>query len=136
MQISWLHSTKEEVSKLEAEKFKIGSGENLIIVKLFNFMTNALKSSYFVTGMRHYNHDILLHNNLSKTYKVVLCNRSWNQKELHFYYIWSFIHFIVFSSMILLLQDQQAEPNDDVAGTEAGMFCSIINKRERFKTRV
>ena len=38
--------------------------------------------------------------------------------------------------MILLLQDQQTEPNDDVAGTEAGMFCSIINKPERFKTRV
>ena len=53
-----------------------------------------------------------------------------------FYHIWSCIHFIVFSSMILLLQDQQTEPNDDVAGTEAGMFCSIINKPERFKTRV
>ena len=58
------------------------------------------------------------------------------KRNCTFHHIWSCIHFIVFSIMILLLQDQQTEPNEDVAGTEAGMFCSIINKPERFKTRV
>ena len=86
-------------------------------------MTNVLKSSCFVSRKRHYNNEILLHNNLSKTYKVhgfVWHTSEWKGTVL-------LPHLVVYllpklSSLKILLQDQQIEPNEDVAGTEAGMF--------------